>query len=171
MAGMKYHSNKIKDLTSIMLSMPAGTAYGAVLLAICLPFSSITIAQESGNQLAGSNEGKSREIPHLEAEVKIDGVMDEDVWDRAALINDFHQYQPVEYADPSEPTDVRIFYTEDALYIAARLWDELPEQISASILRQGQALGADDVFTVILDPYLDRRNGYRFEVNAVPRQP
>jgi hypothetical protein len=166
MAGMKYHSNKIKDLTSIMLSMPAGTAYGAVLLAICLPFSSITIAQESGNQLAGSNEGKSREIPHLEAEVKIDGVMDEDVWDRAALINDFHQYQPVEYADPSEPTDVRIFYTEDALYIAARLWDELPEQISASILRQGQALGADDVFTVILDPYLDRRNGYRFEVNA-----
>ena len=28
-----------------------------------------------------------------------------------------------------------------------------------------QSLDADDVFAVILDPYLDRRNGYRFEVN------
>jgi len=149
-----------------MFSVPAVTVYCGVLFALSLLVSSITIAQESVNPLAGSSEGKSREIPHLEAEVEINGVMDEDVWDRAALINDFHQYQPVEYADPSQRTDVRIFYTEDALYIAARLWDESPDQISASILRQGQSLGADDVFTVILDPYLDRRNGYRFEVNA-----
>ena len=163
---MKYHCNKVKELAFIMLSVPAGTVCCLVLLAISLVVSSITIAQESVNQLEGSNEGKSREIPHLEAEVEIDGVIDEDVWDRAVLINDFHQYQPVEYADPSQPTDVRIFYTEDALYIAARLWDESPDQISASILRQGQSLGADDVFTVILDPYLDRRNGYRFEVNS-----
>jgi hypothetical protein len=33
------------------------------------------------------------------------------------------------------------------------------------VLRQGQGLNADDVFALILDPYLDRRNGYRFEVN------
>ncbi|MDG2175405.1 MAG: carbohydrate binding family 9 domain-containing protein [Gammaproteobacteria bacterium] len=163
---MKRHSNKIKELISIMLSVPAGTVLRKVLLALTLLFSSITIAQESVNQIISSSEEKSREIPHLEAEVEIDGVMDEDVWDRATLINDFHQYQPVEYADPSQRTDVRIFYTEDALYIAARLWDELPDQIAASILRQGQAVGADDVFTVILDPYLDRRNGYRFEVNS-----
>lgn len=163
---MKYCGNKVKKLISILHSVPAGSDYCQVLLAICLLYSSITTAQESVNQFASSSDGKSREIPHLEADVEIDGVIDEDVWGRAALINDFHQYQPVEYADPSQPTDVRIFYTEDALYIAARLWDEFPDQISASILRQGQDLGADDVFTVILDPYLDRRNGYRFEVNS-----
>jgi len=166
MGGMKYHFNKVKKLISKMISVPAGTVFCEVLLAISLVVSSITIAQESVNQIVSGSEEKSREIPHLEAEVEIDGVMDEAVWDRALLINDFHQYQPVEYADPSQSTDVRIFYTEDALYIAARLWDEFPDQIAASILRQGQAIGADDVFTVILDPYLDRRNGYRFELNS-----
>jgi hypothetical protein len=166
MTELKCYCNKVKELVSIIHSVPAGTVYCAVLLAISLVVSSITIAQESVNQIVSGSEEKSREIPHLEADVEIDGVMDEDVWDRAVLINDFHQYQPVEYAEPSQRTDVRIFYTEDALYIAARLWDEFPDQISASILRQGQALGADDVFSVILDPYLDRRNGYRFEVNA-----
>ena len=40
-----------------------------------------------------------------------------------------------------------------------------PGQITDRVLRQGQALDGDDVFAVILDPYLDRRNGYRFEVN------
>ena len=166
MTELKCYCNKVKELVPIIHSVPVGTVYCAVLLAISLLFSSITIAQESVNQIVSGSEEKSREIPHLEADVEIDGVMDEDVWDRAVLINDFHQYQPVEYAEPSQRTDVRIFYTEDALYIAARLWDELPDQISASILRQGQSLGADDVFSVILDPYLDRRNGYRFEVNA-----
>jgi hypothetical protein len=33
------------------------------------------------------------------------------------------------------------------------------------VLRQGEGLVADDIFSVILDPYLDRRNGYRFTVN------
>ena len=163
---MKCYSDKLKELISIMLSVPTGTVFCEVLLAISLIFPSIAIAQQSDNQIVSISEEKSREILHLEAEMVIDGVLDEAVWDQAALINDFHQYQPVEYADPSQRTDVRIFYTEDALYIAARLWDELPEQIAASILRQGQAIGADDVFSVILDPYLDRRNGYRFEVNA-----
>jgi hypothetical protein len=166
MAGLKRYFNKAKELIPIMLSVPAGTVYSTVLLAFSLVISSITFAQESVNPVTGGSEEKSREILHLESEVEIDGVMDESVWERAALINDFHQYQPVEYAEPSQRTDVRIFYTEDALYIAARLWDEFPDQIAASILRQGQAIGADDVFTVILDPYLDRRNGYRFEVNA-----
>src|SRR5262245_10294443 len=38
-------------------------------------------------------------------------------------------------------------------------------KITGRVLRQGQSLDAYDVFAVILDPYLDRRNGYRFEVN------
>ena len=68
--------------------------------------------------------------------------------------------------EPTQLTEVRIFYTNEALYIAARLWDSNTELITDNVLRQGQGLGSDDVFSVVLDPYLDRRNGYRFEVNA-----
>ncbi|MGV3593517.1 MAG: carbohydrate binding family 9 domain-containing protein [Gammaproteobacteria bacterium] len=109
---------------------------------------------------------KNVALPALEGSVTIDGRLDDALWAQAAVIADLHQVFPTEYAAPTERTEVRVFYTSDALYVAARMWESDPSQISDRILRQGQALGSDDVFAVILDPYLDRRNGYRFEVNA-----
>ena len=113
----------------------------------------------------GSDGGKTIVIPKLSERARIDGVLDDDVWSRALLVDDFHQYEPVEYAEPSQKTEVWIYYTEEALYIAHHFWEDDPSLISANILRQGQGLQADDLLAVILDPYLDRRNGYRFEVN------
>jgi len=114
----------------------------------------------------GSDGGKTIVIPKLSESARIDGVLDDSVWSQALLIDDFHQYEPVEYAEPSQKTEIWIYYTEDALYIAHHFWEDDPSQISANILRQGQGLNSDDILAVILDPYLDRRNGYRFEVNA-----
>jgi hypothetical protein len=108
---------------------------------------------------------KSVQIPQLTDRPSIDGVLDEAAWSRAALIEDLHQVFPQEYVTPTQPTQVRVFYTEDALYVGARMVETGPGQIADRVLRQGQSLDADDVFAVILDPYLDRRNGYRFEVN------
>ena len=121
MAGLKRYFNKAKELIPIMLSVPAGTVYSTVLLAFSLVISSITFAQESVNPVTGGSEEKSREILHLESEVEIDGVMDESVWERAALINDFHQYQPVEYAEPSQRTDVRFLYRRCSLHCCQAL--------------------------------------------------
>jgi hypothetical protein len=116
--------------------------------------------------LAGSaGVVKSVEIPQLADRPSIDGVLDEAQWSRAALIEDLHQVFPEEYAAPTQATQVRVFYTQDALYVGARMLEADPGQITDRVLRQGQSLDADDVFAVILDPYLDRRNGYRFEVN------
>ncbi len=110
----------------------------------------------------GSDGGKTIVIPKLGERARIDGVLDEEVWSQALLVDDFHQYDPVEYAEPSQKTEVWIYYTEEALYIAHHFWEDDPSLISANILRQGQGLQADDLLAVILDPYLDRRNGYRF---------
>jgi hypothetical protein len=108
---------------------------------------------------------KTLEIARLDQAPVIDGVLDEAVWSRATRIDDLHQLDPVEYAEPSERTEIRIFYTDDALYVAARLWDSQPERITAQVLRQGEGLANEDRFAVILDPNLDRRSGYRFQVN------
>src|SRR5262245_17493136 len=108
---------------------------------------------------------KSVQIPQLADRPTIDGVLDEALWSQAALIEDLHQVFPEEYGTPTQPTHVRVFYTQDALYVGARMVEADAEQITGRVLRQGQSLDADDVFAVILDPYLDRRNGYRFEVN------
>ena len=95
----------------------------------------------------------------------IDGRLDEEVWQTAAIIDDFHQVRPAEYTEPSEPMRVYVLYDKDALYVAARMWDREPSQIVAHILRQGENVINEDEFALILDPFNDQRSGYRFEVN------
>jgi len=137
------------------------------LLPVLLFVSAQCLVSSAQAQLTmGSDGGKTIVIPKLSERARIDGVLDDEVWSQALLVDDFHQYDPVEYAEPSQKTEVWIYYTEEALYIAHHFWEDDPSLISANILRQGQGLQADDLLAVILDPYLDRRNGYRFEVNA-----
>jgi len=125
-------------------------------------FSVNGLAQQGALQNSAT---KSVSIPVLSGNVTINGVLDEDTWSQAVLIEDLHQVFPEEYVSPSQPTQVRVFYTENALYIGALMLESDADQITDRVLRQGQSLSSDDVFAVILDPYLDRRNGYRFEVN------
>ncbi len=133
---------------------------------LCGLFSVGVAAQAQPAEGNGNGNGdKSIEIVRADAEPVIDGVLDETVWSRAVLIDDLHQTQPFEYDSPSQPTEIRLFFDEEALYVAARLWESSPGDVTAQILRQGEDFGNDDLFAIILDPYLDRRSGYRFQVN------
>ncbi len=117
---------------------------------------------------AQNNSGaarKSIEAIRITTAPVIDGVLDDDVWALAKPITDFHQTRPGDQTPTSEDTEVRILYTEDAIYIAARMDDSEPELIATPTLRHGQGLGPDDRLIIILDPFNTRRTGYRFETN------
>lgn len=116
-------------------------------------------------QVIARDDDKVINIPKLTGRPVIDGVLDDDIWSQALLVEDVHQYDPVEYSEPSKKSRFWIFYTEDALYVGSFFEEDNPEQIAANILRQGENLTSDDIISVILDPYLDRRNGYRFTIN------
>jgi hypothetical protein len=94
----------------------------------------------------------------------IDGVLDEREWAAAARIDDFHEIQPTEYAPARERTVVYVMYDSNALYVGARLYQD-PKTITARILRQGERVFGDDWFSVMLDPFHDKRSGYRFQTN------
>ena len=96
----------------------------------------------------------------------IDGVLDDAAWAGAAMIDDLHQVTPQEYAEPTERTEVYLLYDDDALYVAARLFDSDPDLITAQNLRQNDNIDDDDRFFVTLDPFNSRRSGYYFGVNA-----
>ncbi|MEY4642718.1 MAG: hypothetical protein RLZZ227_2712 [Pseudomonadota bacterium] len=139
-------------------------AQRAIVLLVSLL--SFCIAAPGSAQEAGESDGsKSIVIPKLQGEPTIDGVLDEAIWSQALLVDDFHQYEPVEYAEPTQKSQVWLFYTDDALYISSFFEEPDMSLVSANIMRQGQSLSSDDIIAVVLDPYLDRRNGYRFEVN------
>jgi hypothetical protein len=151
---------------SVVFPRPVSLFLRLIFALFLLGSGSFAVAQAQAVAAASNSDTKTTAIPGLATEARIDGVLDEAVWAEAVLIDDLHQVFPQEFVEPSQRTEVRLFYTPDALYIGARLWESDASQITDRVLRQGQALGGDDIFAVILDPYLDRRNGYRFEVNA-----
>lgn len=125
-----------------------------------------TIANAWSQEQNVGAEQKTFSIRRDTDTIVVDGVLSEAVWERAARIQDLHQVEPFEYGEPSQQTEIWLYYDDDTLYIGARLWDSEADRITANVLRQGEGLNSEDRFAVILDPYLDRRSGYRFEVNS-----
>ena len=99
------------------------------------------------------------------AAIDMDGRLDEEAWAQAIPITDFTQREPVEGGVPSERTEIRVVYDEDALYIGAMLYDD-PEGILAFQKRRDGFLSVDDRFMWMLDTFHDLRTGYYFETTA-----
>ncbi|HEX7236068.1 MAG TPA: sugar-binding protein [Gammaproteobacteria bacterium] len=100
--------------------------------------------------------------------IVVDGRLDEPAWANAAVIEseDLHQILPVEYSMPTQRTRFLVLYDDDALYLAGDMQDDQPELMTAKVLRQGgNNSWLDDQFNIWLDPFNDKRSGYRFQVN------
>lgn len=122
--------------------------------------------QESiSEQVVDTAAARSFSAVRVTTPPRVDGILDDEVWQQAELVTDFHQIRPGQGTATSEPTELYVVYTEDALYIAARMYDSNPELISAPTIRHGQGLPFDDRLVVILDPFNQGRAGYRFETN------
>jgi len=67
---------------------------------------------------------------------RIDGVLNEAEWQRAAPISDFLQREPDEGKPPTEKTEIRILYDDEALYFACRMYDREPSKIVARLARR-----------------------------------
>ena len=60
---------------------------------------------------------------------RIDGFLNDEIWQSVPATADFLQLEPIEGAAPSEETSVQIAYDEEALYIAVRCYDKSPADI------------------------------------------
>jgi hypothetical protein len=110
--------------------------------------------------------GKRIDIFMVEEAPVLDGILDDDAWAFASVIDDLHEVVPDEFTEPSERSIVYVVYTKDALYVAARMYDREPDKISAQVLRQGDFSFGEDSFDVLLDPFNNGRSGYLFDLTA-----
>ena len=98
----------------------------------------------------------------------IDGILDDEVWLQAAVIDEFIQQEPSEGDPATERTVVRLLYDEHSLYIGVEAHDSLPDAIIATEKRRDSPrLLDEDSFQVILDTFHDRRSGYMFVTNPL----
>ncbi len=137
--------------------------YGVLVCAVALLApAAVALAQDAA--IRGSQQ-KSVRILRTATRPVIDGRLDDAAWQGAATVDDLHEIQPTEYEEPSERTVIYLIYDDDALYIGARMYDADPELITARIMRQGEQVFGDDWISVSIDPFYDRRSGYRFFTN------
>lgn len=98
--------------------------------------------------------------------VSVDGLLSESVWKRpgfSALL----QQEPDQGENPSQKSEVWIAYDDDAIYFAAKFFDNNPDSILARLVRRDFVWGdPSDGAVLYLDSYGDKRSGYFFYVNA-----
>ena len=96
--------------------------------------------------------------------VTLDGRLDEPAWRDAVPFSDFVQRDPHEGEPPTERTEVRVLYTDDALYVGVRAFDSRPDLVTAKLTRRDEESPSDWIL-VGIDSYRDRRTAYVFSVN------
>ena len=101
--------------------------------------------------------------------LSVDGRLDERVYATVPAISDFIQQEPIEGAPATERTEVWIFFDQDSVYVAARLWESEPDRVIANEMRRDNTtiFRGNDNFAFAFDTYYDRRNLVSFEVNPV----
>ncbi|HYW11254.1 MAG TPA: DUF5916 domain-containing protein [Longimicrobium sp.] len=106
-------------------------------------------------------------IPRVEdAGVRVDGRLDEDAWQRAAVLTGFTQSAPAEGTPARERTEVLVFYTPRELFIGVRAHAGDPSSIRSTLAERDQ-ITADDHVRILLDTFHDRRRAFAIFVNPL----
>jgi hypothetical protein len=100
---------------------------------------------------------------------EIDGKLDDAVWQKAWIETNFTQNFPDENTAPTERTEVRVLYDDEAVYVGIRCFDQHPNEIIARLTRRDRDIESDKV-TVDISSKHDHASAYHFEVNAAGRQ-
>jgi hypothetical protein len=94
-----------------------------------------------GRRIVGAVEAR--------APIVVDGALDEEVWRIAEPAADFLQAEPHEGDAAGEPTEVRLAFDRDALYIGVVCHDREPSALIVNDIRKDFVVGEQDSFEVI----------------------
>ncbi|MDN3493301.1 DUF5916 domain-containing protein [Winogradskyella bathintestinalis] len=111
-----------------------------------------------------SQNKKTLHISRTVEAPKIDGVLDEDIWQNAEIATNFISFKPEigETTSKEQRTEVRITYNDNAIYVAAYLYDD-PSKIMKQLTSRDN-FGQNDFFAVMLNPNNDAQNDTEFFV-------
>ncbi|HOW30693.1 MAG TPA: DUF5916 domain-containing protein [Bacteroidales bacterium] len=97
---------------------------------------------------------------------RINGVLDDEAWASASVINDFRQLEPLYNQPVTFLTEVRILYDDYAVYVGALMHDPHPDSILMQLgNRDDDNLNAD-IFGVEFDTYNNQLDAYTFRVTS-----
>ena len=102
-----------------------------------------------------------------EAEIVVDGVLDDEAWAGAPLLTGFTQFDPVEGVPATQRTEAQVLLTDDAVYFAVKAYDDVEGGIRATMSDRDSYSYSNDYVRFIIDTFNDRRRGYVIMVNPL----
>ena len=101
--------------------------------------------------------------------IRLDGRLDEPVYQTIPAIDGFVQQMPDEGAPGTERTEAWIMFDQTHVYVSGRLWESAParEWVANELRRDTSQLRENDSFWVAFDTFYDRRNGVAFYTNPL----
>jgi len=101
---------------------------------------------------------------YIEKAPVIDGVLNEEIWNRGVWLDDFIQHEPYNGRPATQRTEFKILFDDDNLYVGIIAYDSRPDSIVCRLTRRDHVDG--DFVGVIIDSYHDLRTGFLFGVSA-----
>ena len=101
-----------------------------------------------------SAQGELLRIVHatrVDRAPRLDGTLDDPLWQQATPISNFLQREPYEGQQPTETTEVRVVYTKHSVYFGIACHDSNPAGIVATELRRDVTQHLDDYFEIVID--------------------
>ena len=95
-----------------------------------------------------------------EAKIKIDGKLDEPVWNKAEITKGFSQRNPNPLAPSTEDAEIQILFDDEAIYLGAMIFSH-PDSLSTQMTGRDELYNCD-WFGMIFCPYRDGINGVGF---------
>jgi hypothetical protein len=139
---------------------------GRLILMLLLTLSGEEVlAQSNGAHAPGTPPPPEIGAVRRTAPVVIDGRLDEAAWEAAGAATDFRQREPSEGEAATQRTEVRFLFDDDALYVGARMYDDLGAAGVRSRLVRRDADAESDFISVILDTYHDHIGYAIFTIN------
>lgn len=117
-----------------------------------------------------AQEPKQLHIGRSSGEIKIDGVLNETTWQIADIATGFTEFEPnIGTSLPEDRrTEVKIAYDNQAIYVAAYLYDD-PNLVMKQLTSRDN-FGQSDFFMVVLNPNNDSQNDTNFVVFSSGQQ-
>ena len=121
--------------------------------------------------LSFSQTKKSVSTKKTTETISIDAELNEASWKDAEIATDFVSLEPKNGTPIPEEfkTEVKILYSNDAIYIGAKLYDPNPEKILKELVERDE-IGTSDYFGIFINGYNDGQQEFRFFVTAANGQ-
>jgi Domain of unknown function (DUF5916)/Carbohydrate family 9 binding domain-like len=117
-------------------------------------------------QVYNGRDGQTRLAPpRIEADVAIDGRLDEAVWQQAALLTGFSLYAPADGRPAPDSTEVRVWYSSAAIYFGIRAFE--PHGPVTYTVADRDRVSMDDNVEIHLDTFNERNRALVFIVNPI----